>query len=294
MTNAEIVEKGTGGGNLYGHHPIAMVRGDKDNFYIVAMRNSNAMDVIIDYTPGLTYKMIGGVVDLVFFVGDDYPDTVIKTYHQWVGGFVMMPFWSLGYHQSRWGYHHRGALTNVLENSKNYDIPMDAIWGDIDYMIDKEDFTIDIRRYPINEMKSMLAIYNKKWVPIIDAGIKIDPTTIVESAPTYTGHIPIHTNYRRVFSRGASEGIARDVFIKSGDGGNLLSKVWPGAVYFPDFFHPNTHSYWSEMLDDLYFMLPFAGIWLDMNEVASFVNGETNVINGVLDDKSEQKNSPVF
>ena len=286
--DAEIVEKGTGGGNLYGHHPVALIRGNKENFYVAAMRNSNAMDVIVDYTPGVTYKMIGGIVDLIFFVGDNYPDTVIKTYHQWVGGFVMMPFWSLGYHQSRWGYNTRTTLTSVLQNFKTHDIPIDVIWSDIDYMIDKEDFTIDVRRFPIDEMKQMLKTYKKRWVPIIDAGIKIDPATI-EIRPTYSGHLHLTTNHRRVYSRGASEGIRRDIFIKSGDGGNLLSKVWPGAVYFPDFFHPRTDSYWAEMLEDLYSVLSFAGIWLDMNEVASFVNGETNLINGILNDNPSRR-----
>ncbi|RZL30677.1 MAG: hypothetical protein EOP00_36100, partial [Pedobacter sp.] len=59
--------------------------------------NQTKKDVIITEEPALSYKMTGGVIDLLFFVGDKYPDTVIKLYHQYIGKFAMMPFWSMGY-----------------------------------------------------------------------------------------------------------------------------------------------------------------------------------------------------
>lgn len=39
-------------------------------------------------------------------------------------------------------------------------------------MVDYEDFTIDERRFPLNEMKEILTKY--KYIPIIDAGIKVN------------------------------------------------------------------------------------------------------------------------
>ena len=70
------------------------------------------------------------------------------------------------------------------------------------------------------------------------------------------------------------EGLKRDIFIKNHKGENLIGSVWPGKVYFPDFMNPKTEQYWGDMLDVTYKTIPFSGIWLDMNEVANFVDGE--------------------
>jgi len=249
-----ILEDGNGGANTYSHHPVGLIRDKKGNFFLTLMRNSNAMDVIVEKDPALTYKMVGGVIDLVFFIGDDYPETVLKAYHNYLGNFTMMPFWSMGYHQSKWGYMNHGLMHDVVTKYIEHDIPLDVIWSDIDYMIDKEIFTVDTYRYPPEQMKELTTKYKKKWVPIIDPGVRL----INPRGP------------------GLKTGLERDVFLKNNRGQDLVGSVWPGRVHFPDFFHPNTEQYWCDMLDVTYQTIPFAGIWLDMNEVANFVDGEDN------------------
>jgi len=248
----KILEDGTGGGNTYSQHPVGLFRGKDKNFYLTLMRNSNAMDIIIDDKPSLTYKMVGGVIDLVFFVGDKTPDNVLKSYHNYLGNFTMMPFWSMGFHQSKWGYTSHSIMNDVVQNYDRHDIPLDVIWSDIDYMIDKEIFTVDTYNFPPEQMKELTTKYKKKWVPIIDPGVRI-------------------VNAR---GPGKNEGEKRDVFLKSHTGQLLSGYVWPGRVYFPDLFHENTEQWWADMLEVLHKIIPFAGIWLDMNEVANFVNGE--------------------
>jgi len=39
-------------------------------------------------------------------------------------------------------------------------------------------------------------------------------------------------------------------------GPNYLGKVWPGDVYFPDFFHPNASNYWLGEIDIFRKILP--------------------------------------
>ena len=248
----KLMEDGSGGYNTYSHHPVALVRDQKGDFFLTLMRNSNAMDVIIDRTPSVTYKMVGGVIDLIFFIGKQYPEPILQAYHNYLGKFTMMPFWSMGYHQSKWGYSNYRRMETVVKNYVDNKIPMDVIWSDIDYMIDKEIFTVDTNRYPPEKMKEMLEKYNKKWVPIIDPGVK--------------------QQYPR--GPGRDEGLKRDIFIKNHKGENLIGSVWPGKVYFPDFMNPKTEKYWGDMLDVTYKTIPFSGIWLDMNEVANFVDGE--------------------
>lgn len=69
---------------------------------------------------------------------------------------------------------------------------MDTIWSDIDYMVDYEDFTIDESRFNLTRMTNLLKNYH--YIPIIDAGIKVNNGT------AYT------------------EGVKRGVFIKDGAG----------------------------------------------------------------------------
>ena len=46
----------------------------------------------------------------------------------------------------------------------------------------------------------------------------------------------------------------------------MVAKVWPGKTVFPDFFNPDTETFWNEGLNNYYKIIPYDGIWLDMNE----------------------------
>lgn len=71
------------------------------------------------------------------------------------------------------------------------------------------------------------------------------------------------------------------MFIKSQQhsGEDLVGCVWPKNVHFPDFNHPNAQKFWTEGLKNIsanYNVSP-SGIWIDMNEFANFVQGETTL-----------------
>ena len=51
-------------------------------------------------------------------------------------------------------------------------------------------------------------------------------------------------------------------------------QVWPGPTYYPDFLNPRTQGYWERELRDFHRLLPFDGLWIDMNEAANFCTGE--------------------
>lgn len=50
--------------------------------------------------------------------------------------------------------------------------------------------------------------------------------------------------------------------------------MWPKSSVFLDFFNNKSRDIWSQGLSDLQDDLPFDGIWLDMNEVTGFCNGD--------------------
>lgn len=53
-------------------------------------------------------------------------------------------------------------------------------------------------------------------------------------------------------------------------------QVWPGQAVFPDYmFNPSTYKWLREQLAAWHKTVPFDGLWLDMNEPASFCEGQT-------------------
>lgn len=50
-------------------------------------------------------------------------------------------------------------------------------------------------------------------------------------------------------------------------------QVWPGMVYYPDWFNPATQPWWTRAVQRMHSQVPLDGLWIDMNEAASFCTG---------------------
>ena len=53
-------------------------------------------------------------------------------------------------------------------------------------------------------------------------------------------------------------------------GKSWLGTVWPGKTYFPDFNGTETLEWWYDNVVELWSIYKFDGLWIDMNEPASF------------------------
>ena len=164
----------TPGHNLYGYHPVYLLREKSKAFNMALFRSSSPMDVQLEGGQKLTYKVVGGIVDLNFFVGNDpsdtKPETIVKQYHNYLGGWTLHPLWSFGNHQCKDGYRDLTFIKAVLDGYSNNGLALDAIWSSLDYMNRTIDFTINEETYPHDQFRELLTQYNKRWVPIIDAG----------------------------------------------------------------------------------------------------------------------------
>jgi len=250
------LDDGTGGKNIYGAQPFYMVMLPTHEFMGILSLNSNNQDANITKLDqgkaNVYHKMTGGILDMYFF----YPSTseqLLQKYHDLIGRPYVPPFWSLGFHMCRYGWKTLNDMKEVVAKFEQADIPLEAMWADIDYMHDYADFTIDpINFNGLSEFVDTLHSRKMKWVPIIDAGLKYDPND-------------------KYFIMGEEKG----AFIKSAyTGTTLIGAVWPGSAVFLSWYSPDAMNIWHVGLQDFYNQVKFDGIWLDMNEVSNFCPGE--------------------
>eukprot|EP01027_Heterolobosea_sp_BB2_P018479 GEZU01026024.1.p1 GENE.GEZU01026024.1~~GEZU01026024.1.p1 ORF type:complete len:326 (+),score=53.32 GEZU01026024.1:343-1320(+) len=116
----------TMGFNLYGTHPFYLDY-RYPNSHGVFLLNTNAMDITIGNS-AIKYEVIGGVLDFYFFLGPS-PKDVVAQYHQVIGTPHMPPYWALGWHQCRWGYHNLSETMEVVAQYANHSIPLDTMWN---------------------------------------------------------------------------------------------------------------------------------------------------------------------
>lgn len=92
--------------------------------------NSNAQDYKFDeYETNqatLTYRTIGGILDIFFFAGPN-PEDVIRQYQSVIGQPYMPPYWSLGFQLSRYGFNSLTNMRAALNRTLTAQIPLDVL-----------------------------------------------------------------------------------------------------------------------------------------------------------------------
>ena len=51
-------------------------------------------------------------------------------------------------------------------------------------------------------------------------------------------------------------------------------QVWPGATHFPDFLSKAGVKYWGQQLQAFHDLVPYDGLWIDMDEASNFCTGD--------------------
>ena len=265
-------DNGRGAKNGYGHQPIGLHKTQYDNIFLgFVFINTNMQDVVIKTISkdkaSLKHITIGGIIDYYIIVGDS-PDNVVKRIHFLLGVPILPPFWSLGWHHSRYGYKNLDEVKRAYTEYKTNKIPIDTLWVDIDTLDKKKIFTIDSNNFK-NLPKFIETIHNEHshFVPIVDIGISYEDDNFFVKIGKKLNTF-IKSNYTKEV---------------------LISKVWPGKTVFPDFYNPNTTLLWNYGLKKYEEMVHFDGIWLDMNEPA-MIETDKKCIGEIADNCPPERN----
>jgi len=157
-------------------------------------------------------------------------------------------------------------IEDVVKNYTDANMPLEAIWLDIPYMVNYTDFTVDPKAFPSIQDYTEKVIHasGRRLVVILDAGISADNT---------------EDEYYKLAMK-------KDCLIKTNltenqkyYNGNIALKVWPNQTLFPDWFHSEAYDFWAYGLNSLKGKLDYDGLWIDMNEATGFCDGECPMTN---------------
>ena len=176
---------------------------------------------------------------------------VAKEFRTLIGRSYIPPKWAFGLAQSRWGYKTEEDVREVARQYKEHDLPLDMICMDIEYMQDYADFTVNKERFPdLTKLSADLKAQGIRLVPIIDAGVRVDPNDST-----------------------CTEGLEKGYFCKKADGTPFVAAVWPGKAYFADFLRPEVREWFGHKYKALT-DCGIEGFWNDMNEPSLFYSPE--------------------
>ena len=245
--------------SFYGAHNFLLVRD-----------GSTCFGLFVDF-PGKVYYDIGySRHDLLSFHTEtpDYDlyllsggneNTICREFRTLIGRSYIPPRWAFGLAQSRWGYKTEEDVREVARQYKEHDLPLDMICMDIEYMQDYADFTVNKERFPdLTKLSADLKAQGIRLVPIIDAGVRVDPNDST-----------------------CTEGLEKGYFCKKADGTPFVAAVWPGKAYFADFLRPEVREWFGHKYKALT-DCGIEGFWNDMNEPSLFYSPER--LRAFLDD----------
>ncbi|MBM7649481.1 alpha-glucosidase [Bacillus ectoiniformans] len=225
--------------------------------FFMGLKDKKAYGILFDNTYRSYYEMASESDDYYYFYANGGPLTyyfmngpeisdVLDIYTELTGKMDLPAEWTLGLHQSKWGYT-ADEIVDVAKTYREKNIPLDTMHFDIDYMDGYRVFTwADKYKQALHKLKSMEGFHA---IAINDPAVKQD-----ENYSIY------------------NEGVEKDFYGKNPDGSNFIGPVWPGDSAFPDFSKEEVRDWWAKHHDVL-FNEGIDGIWNDMNEPAVFLDG---------------------
>ena len=230
--------------SLYKSIPFFIVKGDKSYGIFLDNTYKSVFNFGEFRNDSLYFGSTDGLLNYYYFFGD--MKKIIGNYTLLTGRCPLPQRRFLGYHQCRWSYFTKEEVLELVDNCEKYNIPLEFVHLDIDYMERYKVFTTSDERFPnIEQMIEDLKAKGIKIICIIDPGVKAEE-----------GYF--------VYEEGLENG-----YFATQNGEVYHNAVWPGDSVFPQFTLSSTRKWWGGLTKKLT-DIGVAGIWNDMNEPASF------------------------
>lgn len=233
--------------SLYGAHNFIIVDG-KEKFGLFIDQPGKVIFDIGYHNQNILSISCAKNLNLYVITGPSAYD-IAKQFRSIIGQSYKAPKFAFGYGQSRWGYKNKKDFFDIVQNFEKYDLPIDLLYMDIDYMDHYKDFTLNKEEFnhDFSDFVKWMKQKNIHLVPILDAAIKKE-------------------NGYKVYD----EGVQNNYFCKLADHStDFVGAVWPGYSVFPDFLNEKARAWFGLQ----YAQLINQGIdafWNDMNEPAIF------------------------
>lgn len=192
-----------------------------------------------------------GQLDYYFF-GGGAQHTFVKVldrYSELTGRPTFLPKWGLGHHLSRFSYDNQAWVEYIANEATVRDIPLDAVYLDIDYMMygplgqdNIRQLTMRPDRFP--NPGGMLAYCHAR-------GVKVIP--LIE--PWLQPNDPLYGEANSQFH-----------FIKDNAGNTVTRNIYAGPVSWFDYSSTAMRLWWQNKIINWFNTLPFDGIWNDLTE----------------------------
>ena len=248
--------------NLYGSIPFLYAHSKELSSAIFWM---NPSDTFVDISSKDNERKAhfiseGGYLDFVVFV-DDYKG-ILKSYCEITGYPMFAPLFAHGYHQSRWGYETQHEIGVVIRSMDELNIPFDSIWLDIEHLIDRTPFTMNLRGFP-DPMKLFNTLGN-------------DDRYIVKVTDP---HFPNDNENLQ-----ARELRKKHYLVNQSSGIPFVGESWPGQCVFPDFLNPSVLHWYTQQFsyeNDIESSMNVF-YWNDMNEPSIFKGDQSTFPKGLI------------
>ncbi|KAK2096764.1 hypothetical protein P7K49_025798 [Saguinus oedipus] len=297
------------GTNLYGAQTFFLCLEDASGLsFGVFLMNSNAMEVVLQPAPAITYHTTGGILDFYVFLGNT-PEQVVQEYLELIGRPALPSYWALGFHLSRYEYGTLDNMREVVERNRAAQLPyvrkasnsspkigilvFNARVSGKDRMIDAVNLLEGCRQ----------ALGNQRDVQHADIDYMDERRDFTYDPVDFKGFPEfvkeLHNNGQKLviivdpaISNNSSSskpygpydrGSDMKIWVNGSDGVTpLIGEVWPGHTVFPDYTNPNCAVWWAKELELFHNQVEFDGIWIDEKKT-ELMTLEVKVSERILD-----------
>ena len=189
----------------------------------------------------LTFGGSSGELDYYVMTGPE-PWRVANSFTRLTGYKPIPPKWTMGYHQSRYGYNSETEFLQIAATLRQMNIPCDALYFDIDYMNQRQMFTWDPVNFPSPQvMNSWLDSLGFHRVNIIEP-------IVLTTDPLWST-------------------LSNSSWLLTTSGAPLITSIWYGNVSWIDFTRSDVQTWYVNALQS-FLANGISATWNDLNEPA--------------------------